>query len=98
MDSNFLCSSQRRRSHAFARFHGGKDLSCFQFSFLGVSFSFNFTDPEKEGRVLSIQVVGFMSTRDKGSFDIFLMFKESEKNLIHSVSKLLDFSSSCNKD
>ena len=87
MDSNFLCSIQSRQSHVFAIFRGGKDVSCFHFSLFGVSFSFSFNDPEKEGRVLGIQITIFMSIPNKRSLDGLFMFKESENNLIHSISK-----------
>ena len=98
MDSNFFCSVQRKQSRVYARFCEGKDLSCFHFSFLGVSFSFNFNEPKKEGRVLGIQVVGFMSSHDKGSLDGIFVFKESKKNLIHSVSELLDLCLATTRD
>lgn len=75
-------------------FGGGKDVSFFQFSFFGVYFSFSFSNLKNEGRVLGIQVAIFMSICDKGLFDILFMFKELGKNLIHFISKLLDFSSS----
>ena len=97
IDSNLLCSVQRRQSHSFSIFHGVKDLSCFQFSFFGVLFSSSFNESKKEGRVLGIEVTRFMSSHDKGVLDGLFVFKESEKNLIHSISELLDFLSSRNK-
>ena len=91
MDSNFLCSIQRRRSRDFVIFCGGQYVSCFQFSFsLEVSFLFSFNGPEKDGRVLNIQVTVYMSSHDKRSLDGLFMLKELEKNLIHSVSKSPD--------
>lgn len=38
-----------------------------------------------------------MSSRNKGFLNGLFVFKESEKNLIHFVSQLLDFSLSHNK-
>ena len=62
----------------------------FPVLFLEVSFSFRFNKPEKDGRVLDIQVARFMSSYDKGLLDDLFVFKDLEKNLMHSVSKSLD--------
>ena len=60
------------------------------FYFFGVSFSFSFNETKNDKRILDVQVDFFISIRDEGMLHDFYLFKESEKNLRHSISKSLD--------
>jgi hypothetical protein len=89
VDSNF-CSLFKGTKSCFYKNLKREGVKFFPILFLGVFLSFNFDDPEKDRRILGVQVIGFMSSRDKVLLDDLFMFKELEKNLTHFISKLLD--------
>lgn len=103
VDSNFLCFDQKVKESCFCNISWikGCKLLPILFFFLvggGLSFLFNFNKPKKEGRVLGILIIGYMSSHDKGLLDGLFMFKESEKDLIYSISKSLDLCRSMTRD
>ena len=97
VDSNF-CSLFKGDRVVLLQYFSREKVILFPILFLVVSLLFSFNNPKKVGRALGVQVIGFMSRRDKVLLHGLFMFKESRKNLIHYVSKSLDLCRAVTRD